>query len=229
MVQRKINDLHGLDPRTKLTLGLSSIVAVFIAHNAETLITEGLILLVFILLMGHRREWVRSFRPVLPFVGLIFVISFISFGVRPSFLLSLRLYILLTVSFVFFRSISPEEIGRGLGEMGIPYKVVFILTTAMRYVPLIGSKIRNIIDAQRSRGIDLRPKMKNTLNFMALLMPLLVQAFLLSDELAMAMEARGFGRKERSSRKTYRLTVLDWGFIVLTPVFLLFFYWWERH
>jgi energy-coupling factor transport system permease protein len=221
--------LPGLDPRTKLTLGLAAIVAVFIAHSAKTLIAEGLILLILILLMGLRRAWIHSFRPVLPLVGLIFVISFISFGAWIAFLLSLRLYILLTVSFVFFRSVSPEEIGRGLEEMGISYGVVFILMTAMRYVPIIGSKIRNIIDAQQSRGIDLRPKIKNTLNFMALLMPLLVQAFLLSDELAMAMEARGFGRKGRSSRKAYCLTVLDWVLIALSPTFLFIFYWWERH
>ena len=229
MLQRMINDLHGLDPRTKLTLGLAAIVAVFIAHSSKTLIAEGLILLFLILLMGLRREWIHSFRPVLPLVGLIFVISLISFGAWIALLLSLRLYILLTVSFVFFRSISPEDIGRGLGEMGIPYGVVFIFMTAIRYVPLIGLKIRNIIDAQQSRGIDLRPKIRNTLNFMALLMPLLVQAFLLSDELAMAMEARGFGRKGRSPRKAYRLTILDWGLIALCPTFLLVFYWWERY
>ena len=43
MLQRMINDFHGLDPRTKLTLGLAAIVAVFIAHSSKTLIAEGLI------------------------------------------------------------------------------------------------------------------------------------------------------------------------------------------
>ena len=101
--------------------------------------------------------------------------------------------------------------------------------TAMRYVPLIGSEIRNIIDAQQSRGIDLRPKIKNTSNFMALLMPLLVQAFLLSDELAMAMETRGFGRKGRTARKMYHLAILDWVLMVCSFSLLMIFYWWERH
>ena len=52
--------------------------------------------------------------------------------------------------------------------LGIPFEMVFILTTAKRYVPLIGTKIRNIIDAQQYRGIDLRPRLKNAVNFMAL-------------------------------------------------------------
>lgn len=228
MVLRKRDRLKRLDPRTKLALGLTAITAVFVAHGAGTLIAEGVILFFIILIMGHIRVWVRSFRPVLPMVCLVFIIAFFSFNIWVAFLLSFRLYILLTVSFLFFRTISPEEMGDGLRELGIPYEVVFILTTAMRYVPLIGTKIRNIFDTQQSRGIDLRPRFKNAVNFMALLTPLLVQSFLLSDELAMAMETRGFGRKGRSSRRKYRLSLLDWGVIVTSPIFLLIFYWWER-
>jgi energy-coupling factor transport system permease protein len=161
-------------------------------------------------------------------VCLVFVISYFSFDVSLAFLLSVRLFNLLTVSFIFFHTISPSEMGDGLGKIGIPYEVVFILTTALRYVPLIGVKIRNIINAQQSRGIDLRPRLKNAVNFMALLMPLLVQSFLMSDELAMAMETRGFGRKGRSSRRKYRLAFMDWGLLTAGLVFLLMFFLWER-
>jgi energy-coupling factor transport system permease protein len=118
--------------------------------------------------------------------------------------------------------------GDGLRKIRIPYVVVFILTTAMHYVPLIGSKIRNIINAQQSRGIDLRPRLKNAVNFMALLTPLLVQSFLMSDELAMAMETRGFGRKGRSFRRKNQLTFIDWGLLTAGLIFLLIFIWWER-
>jgi len=193
-----------------------------------------------------------------------------------AILLSVRLINLLTVSFIFFHAINPEEIGDGLEKIGIPYVVVFILTTAMRYVPLIGLQIRNIIrsylkkvfspdigvepspqvldilkyacglslgfalisnenpnfemasSVQQSRGIDLRPRLKNAVNFMALLMPLLVQSFLMSDELAMAMETRGFGCKGRSSRRKYRLMLMDWGLLTAGLTFLLIFFWWER-
>ncbi len=112
--------------------------------------------------------------------------------------------------------------------MGIPYEVVFILTTALRHVPLIGAKIRNIINAQQSRGIDLSTRLKNAVNLMALLMPLVVQSFLLSDEIVMAMETGGFGRKGRSSRRKYQLTFMDWGLITAGLIFLLMFFWWER-
>jgi len=216
------------DPRTKLALGLMAIGAVFIAQAVETLLLECVALLVTIPLLGLTRAWAQSLRFALPMVALVFVIALLSFDIRVALVLSVRLFNLLAVSFVFFRAVSPEELGGGLRKMGLPYGFVFILTTAMRYVPLIGQKTRNIMDAQRSRGIDLRLRLKNVPNFMALLMPLLVQSFILSDELAMAMESRGFGRKGRSSRKQYRLTLWEYVLMLASLTFLLGFAWWER-
>jgi energy-coupling factor transport system permease protein len=160
--------------------------------------------------------------------ALVFAIALISFDIRVALLLSIRLLNLLAVSFIFFQTVTPEEMGGGLKKMGVPYGFTFILSTAMRYVPLIGQKIRNIIDAQRSRGIDLRPRIKNVPNIMALLMPLLAQSFILSDQLAIAMESRGFGRKGRSSRKQYRLAFWEYGLMLACLTFLAFFAWWER-
>lgn len=217
-----------MDPRTKLGLGLMAIAAVFIAKKPETLVVESIILLTALPLLRMGKEWAHSFRYFWPMLGLVFVIAFFSFNLQVALVLALRLFNLLTASFVFFRTVSPEEMGATLNKLGVPYTFAFILTTAMRYVPLIGQKIRHIIDAQSSRGIDLRPKLRNVGNFMALLMPLLAQSFVLSDELALAMESRGFGRKGRYSRKQYHLTFWECGLMVAALTLLVLFAWWER-
>jgi len=220
--------LARLDPRTKLMLGLIAIGAVFIAREPESLLSECLIILICVALLRPWKKLLRSLRLVWPMVGLVFVIAFISFDMRSALLLSVRLFNLLTVSFIFFSTITPNEMGDALKLIGMPYTFAFILTTSIRYVPLIGVKIRNIIDAQVSRGIDLRPRIKNVRNFMALLMPLLIQSFVLSDELAIAMESRGFGRKGRTSRRHYHMGLRDYGLMVLSLGFLVAFAWWER-
>ena len=217
-----------LDPRTRLVLGLTAMAAVFVARKPETLVVESIILLAALPLLGLRKEWAHSFRYFWPMLGLVFVIAFFSFNLQAALLLATRLFNLLTVSFVFFRTVTPEEMGATLNKLGVPYSFAFILTTAMRYVPLIRLKIRHIIDAQSSRGIDLRPRLRNVGNFMALLMPLLAQSFVLSDELAVAMESRGFGRKGRSSRRQYGLTFLDCSLMVGALLLLVLFAFWER-
>jgi energy-coupling factor transport system permease protein len=205
-----------------------AIAAVFVAREPKTLVVESIILLAALPLLGMRKDWAHSFRYFWPMLGLVFVIAFFSFNLQVALLLVIRLFNLLSVSFVFFRTVSPEEIGATLNKIGVPYAFAFILTTAMRYVPLIRLKIRHIIDAQSSRGIDLRPRLRNVGNFMALLMPLLAQSFLLSDELALAMESRGFGRKGRSSRRQYDLTFWDYFLLVGALLVLILFAFWER-
>ena len=209
-------------------MGLMAIAAVLVARKPETLVVESIILLAALPLLRMGKEWAYSFRYFWPMLGLVFVIAFFSFNLQVALLLAVRLFNLLTVSFVFFRTVSPEEIGATLNKIGVPYAFAFILTTAMRYVPLIRLKIRHIIDAQSSRGIDLRPRLRNVGNFMALLMPLLAQSFLLSDELALAMESRGFGRKGRSSRRQYDLTFWDYSLMAGALLLLVFFAFWER-
>jgi energy-coupling factor transport system permease protein len=202
--------------------------SVLIAKNVGTLLVESALLLLALYFMGIGRPWLRSLRLMGPMVGMVFVIALISFDLQSALLLSVRLINLLTVSFVFFHAITPEEMGGSLRKMGVPFEFGFILTTSMRYVPLIGKKIRHIFDAQRSRGIDLRPRIKNIGNFTALLMPLLIQSFVLSEELALAMESRGFGRKGRSSRTSYRLATWEYGLMIVSLAFLIGFAWWER-
>lgn len=216
-----------LDPRTKLFLGASAIALVLVTETTVSHVAETGLLLFCLLGMKTVRPWLRGMRLMGPMVVLVFGITLLSFDLETASLLSLRLLNLLTVSFIFFRTMAPEEVGDALRKVGIPYQFSFILTTSMRYVPLIARRIRLIMEAQTARGIDLRPRLRNAANFMALLMPLLVQSFLLAEELAMAMESRGFGLKGRSFRKTYRITAGEYVLMLFCLAFLVGFLWWQ--
>lgn len=214
------------DPRTRLALGCMAMAAVFATHRTPTLLAEGIVLGLW--LLWAVRPLSRPLALVLPMVGLVFGIGWLSFDLETAMALSLRLFNLLTLSLILFQGLRPEELGDALRKLRIPYAWTFILTTAMRYVPFMARRIRGIAEAQRSRGIDLRPRIRNLPHFMALLMPLLIQSFVLSEELAMAMESRGFGRKNRTFRKKYQLTLQDGAAMVLGLLLLGGFIWWER-
>ena len=216
------------DPRTKIALGIMAIAAVLSTRDPVILIAECVIASIAIPLSGSGRKWLSSARSVWSILILVFVIGFLFFDLPTALWLIVRLFTILTVSFIFFFSTDPQELGAALHKMGMPYEISFILTTSMRYVPMIGRKIRQIMDAQQARGIDLRLRIKNLSNLMALMMPLLVQSFILADDLALAMESRGFGSKRRSTRKTYRFTMKDIGVMALSLGFLVALIWWER-
>lgn len=205
-----------------------AIAAVLAARKPVTLMVEFGIVLTAVPLLGLWRNMLRSARLVWSMFVLISIMGIIFFDLPTTLLLCARLFTLLAVSFIFFFSIDPQEMGDALHKLGMPHEISFILTTSMRYVPMVGRKVRQISDAQQARGIDLKPRIKNVSNLMALVMPLLVQLFILADELALAMESRGFGCKQRSTRRSYRFTLKEYAVMAISLALLISLIWWER-
>jgi energy-coupling factor transport system permease protein len=129
---------------------------------------------------------------------------------------ALRLLTIGTVFFLFFQTTSPEALSNALIKMGVPYPFAFVLTASMQFVHVLIRRIISIRDAQRARGIPVEGGLRAFRYFPALAGPLLIQAFQLADELAEAMEARGFGAPGRRFRYEPHLTVLDWAIITVS-------------
>ncbi len=62
-------------------------------------------------------------------------------------------------------------------------------------------------------------------NLAALLAPLLIQSFQLAEELAMAMEARGFSRKGRTLMGRWGIRSWEYGLIMLWGCTLALLIW----
>jgi len=216
-----------LDPRAAISVWVLGTAAVIITARTNVLTVESGFILLAVCALGLFGKWISSLRLILPVTLFVFAVSAVFFSMAEAAFLGLRLICLLTLSFALFQKVSVEEMGESARRIGLPYGVSFILTSSMRYVPLLGERLTSIMDAQISRGIDLRPRLRNIPNFLALVIPLLIQAILLSDHLAMAMEARGFGRKERTFRKVMRIGAMDWAVMALSSVLFALFVWWE--
>ena len=216
-----------LSPLTRLMLLFAGVGAVLASHSIGALVAEAAGVAILLLLSGRERQ-VRSLRLMGSMVALVFVIGIVFFDLEIALSLALRVFSLLGISAVCFAALHPEEMGAVLAELKVPPGPAFMLTAGLRYVPLIEQKIRSIRDAQQARGIDLRPRLANIGNWMAFLLPLMVQCFLLADELALAMEARGFSGKRRTSWHPARLGSRDWAIMAAAFCALLLLIYWER-
>jgi len=217
-----------IDPRTKLVLSVAVIGAVFVTRRPAVLALECVLIALVLLPAVGKNRWRQVLRPVWPITLMVLIIGLLFFDAITAITLTVRLFNLLAAGLLVFQWMPPEQLGDGLRKLAVPYGVVFMVTTAMRYVPLIGRKVRNIRDAQLSRGIDLRFRLRNLVNLVALFVPLLVQSFVLADDLALAMESRGFSRKGRSMRRNYRLGFVDGLLMVAALVGLALLWWTER-
>jgi energy-coupling factor transport system permease protein len=117
-----------------------------------------------------------------------------------------RLCLLVTVSALLTFTTSPAQLAHGLeavlaplGRLCLPAReftraFTMVLTIALRFVPTLFDEIEKITRAQQARGADVRSPspVQRVRTWVPLFVPIFVSAFRRADELAMAMEARGF-------------------------------------
>jgi energy-coupling factor transport system permease protein len=198
------------DPRTKLIVTV--FFAAFVVMSGPLLLVGGewgLLSLVLIGL-GLLKKYVRWLMLVVPMALFFGLVTAWSVTADAGILAGLKLLTLTTLFFVFFSTTLPEDLGNALVKAGLPYQFAFVMSTALQFVPVIGRKARDVLDAQRSRGIPVEPGWAALKHYPAFFIPLLLQSFQLAEELAEAMEARGFGRTGRTFLSEYRLKAGDW-------------------
>jgi len=82
-----------------------------------------------------------------------------------------------------------------LSKLKFPvHEFAMIMTIALRFIPILEEEIHKIIMAQKSRGAKLDSKNIITrLKFLkSVIIPLLISIFRRSEQIAIAMEARGY-------------------------------------
>ena len=210
------------DPRTKLALTFIYAVWVVAMSRLTWLFGTFGVLVLFLVALGQTRAYVRWLRLVLPMSLFFGAVVWWSAGRDAAFFAALKLLTLTSVFFAFFSTTVPEDLANSLVKIGLPYPVAFVLSTALQFVPMMGRKARNVLDAQRARGIPLEPGWSALRNYPAFFGPILIQAFQFAEELAEAMETRGFGLPGRTFLKDYRMNARDW-LALGSGLFLLIF------
>ena len=198
------------DPRTKMIITVLAAAFVVMSDPLWMVAGEWALLSLVLVGLGLLKQYVRWLLLVVPMALFFGLVTAWSVAVDAGILAGLKLLTLTTVFFVFFSATLPEDLGNALVKAGLPYPVAFVMSTALQFVPVIGRKARDVMDAQRARGIPVEPGWAALKHYPAFLVPLLLQSFQLAEELAEAMEARGFGRPGRTFLAEYRLKALDW-------------------
>jgi len=103
---------------------------------------------------------------------------------------------LLAAVLLFLSTTKIEEFAFGLQRIGMPYRVGFTFSLAFRLVPLFMDSAATIVDAQRLRGYDFSQGsvVQRMRRYMGVSIPVFMAALRKANNMAMALDARGFGR-----------------------------------
>jgi energy-coupling factor transport system permease protein len=207
--------VHRLDPRTKIFLLLGSFVAAVLFTQPGPLSALLAVLLLYGAI-GKALENLRRIWFLLLSIAMVSIVSWSLFagGSTPLFwrltregLLygigaAIKIDSMIISGLILLSSTKTEEIVLGLIRLRVPYQAAFAFSLAIRMVPTIIGTAVTVTEAQRSRGLDLESggPLARLRKHIPLLVPIFLHTLRNTDQLAKALESRGFGaRRERSS------------------------------
>ncbi|RHW36279.1 energy-coupling factor transporter transmembrane protein EcfT [Lysinibacillus yapensis] len=228
--------VHLLDPRSKLIFVFAFIVVVFLANNAITYgLLLAFTLLVILTSRIRLYFLINGLKPIMILLVFTFLIHILftregdvvldlgflkvyEEGLRQGIFISIRFLVLVFMTSILTLTTSPISITDGIEVLLNPLKKVklpvhelaLMMSIALRFIPTLMDETDKIMKAQMARGSDLSAgSLKERLKAVVpLLVPLFVSAFKRAEDLATAMEVRGYRGGEGRTR--YRQLKWDW-------------------
>ncbi len=224
--------IHRLDPRTKMVITIVLSIITMMCLDIIPLMIILLFEVPIIVLAKSLKEWLMTMKGVAMLVLFVFIINvFLASATNPvSFALamSIRLVTLMTSFSIFFLTVHPDDLAQALIQMRVPFEFAFALSMATRYVPTLAMETQTIIDAQRSRGVELdkgsiTTRIKNTI---PILIPLLVVSIRRAISVAESLESRAFGSsKTRTYLFKLKMQKKDYVISIFAILFLIYIIW----
>ncbi|MDO5660951.1 MAG: energy-coupling factor transporter transmembrane component T, partial [Staphylococcus xylosus] len=167
-----------------------------------------------------------------------FELGFVSIdidGILEGIYIVLRLMFIIMISTIMTLSTSPIDLTDAFEKLLSPLKLVKIpvhqlsmmMSIALRFIPTLMNELDKIILAQKSRGSEISSGsiINRVKAFVPLLIPLFISAFQRAEDLAIAMEVRGYDtKKQRTSyRKLQWQTKDSLTLLILLPLSVVLF------
>jgi energy-coupling factor transport system permease protein len=216
--------LHNLDPRAKLILALVYTICSLLFTNIVPLLFLFLTLFPLIVIGRLFRDWFKSISGLTFLFILIIVLNTFFLSLSYAIGMIIRIIIMISSFSIFFLTVDPNELTLSLISMKIPFEFAFSFSLAFRFVPTISIEAQNIIDAQQSRGYELKKKgiISQVKNLFPLLIPLIICSVKRAFNVAEALESRAFGsQKERTYFFTIQYSYKDWIISIYLMIILI--------
>lgn len=229
--------IHKLDPRVKLAGTMVFIISLFAFRSVSAYVVATLALAAVIHISKVPLKFMmRGLKSILILLMITVVFNLFLIpgtpvlhlwkltvtkeGIETAAFMAIRLVYLILGSSVMTLTTTPNNLTDGLekalrplGKVHVPvHEISMIMSIALRFIPILLDETDKIMKAQMARGADFESGnlIQKAKNMVPLLVPLFISAFRRANDLAMAMEARGYhGGEGRTKMKPLVYTSRD--------------------
>ncbi len=181
-----------------LTIIFSSLIIVIFKN--WTLVIGLFVLSLLLSIRGVRRD--KLAKRVLPLILIVFSVIFFQIifnysvdlytRISLGLISGLKIFTISLMVFLFTSTTSPSEIASVFSFL--PSRVQLLVTMTLSLIPLVFEEAHKIQLVQNSRG-NAKKRINLFGGFLAVIIPLLHQTLIRSEQLAQTMESRGFYEK----------------------------------
>jgi energy-coupling factor transport system permease protein len=194
--RRGTSAYHRLDPRVKLLNSLLMFATTLLVRSLYELAAVLAFMIAVAAIATVLRRVARTMAFTALFSAFIFFINFVvTRNLETSLLYATRFIGIVVSTSLFFITTSPDELEQVMKTFRLPRDIIFAFVTAVRFIPVMFLDTIQIMDAQKSRGLELDRGnlLRRVRNMIPILIPLVVNSVVRSGELAEAMESRAYG------------------------------------
>ncbi len=228
--------IHRFDPRTKIITFLLTFVAILLFENPLWMLPVTFLIALQMVISGSLRNMKRiRYILIVLTVSSMILWNLFSRGVTPLFWIftvesltysiarTMLMILMISAGMILISTTRNEELVLGMIRLGMPYRVGFAISTALRLVPTIASSTMTISQAQQSRGLNLQSGsiLERLRKFLPLLVPVFISTIRSTNIFGMALESKGFGaREKRTFFLQLQMRHIDWIVIGFSLIFV---------
>ncbi len=220
--------IHKMDPRAKILAMLLVLISIF--FPAGWIGYGILFVVVASVIMVAKLSWNfiwKAMRPMLFMLMFLLIINMLvvktgtvlltigtftiySDALFQTLYIAVRLLLMIMITTCLTATTKPLEMTLGIEDLLKPFtkihvpahEIAMLISIALRFIPDLIDETQRIMKAQESRGVDMKEgKMsERIMAILSLIVPLFVSAFQRAEDLANAMEARGYAPGEKRTR-----------------------------
>lgn len=242
--------IHKMDPRAKIGAMLLLMIAIFIPAGYVGYLIIGIAVLTTAILSKLKMNFLwRAMKPMLFMLSFLLIINVLiikegfvllqigsfaiySEAIFQTLYIVIRLMLMIMITTILTATTKPLDLTLGIEDLLKPFQVIHVpaheiammISLALRFIPTLIEETQRIMKAQASRGVDMEEGSlkEKVLGILSLIVPLFVSAFQRADELANAMEARGYiPNKQRTRYKQLKMTGKDYVLLLASALLLV--------
>lgn len=230
--------VHKMDPRAKIMCVLLLLIAVFIPAGVWGYVALGILILLTLALSKIHISYIfKAMKPMMFMLVFLLIINvlviktgnkLVSFGwfeiyddaIFQTLYIVVRLALMISITTLLTATTKPLDLTLGIEDLLTPFKkigvpahiIAMMISIALRFIPTLIEETQRIMKAQASRGVDFEEGkfMEKIRSILSLIIPLFISAFQRAEDLAYAMEARGYSPDSPRTRyKQLKMTTVD--------------------